>query len=129
MPRTDVGDIRDSDHFEIALNRVWRDHRGLSDRVLAGSVAVESSDLIDPHQSRHTVLAARLASLSEIEEDAGRSINAMARSKSSSDEPEQPRVFECATRQGVMKPIVIAATSPLRAHCTGSCYRIRSDVL
>jgi len=67
---------------------------------------MEGLDLVDSHDPRDTVLAAGLTRFTQIEEDARRTVDAMARRVGFADQGEQPLIFLCAIRERMTQPFV-----------------------
>ena len=61
------------------------------------------------HQSRDAMLATGLASFTQIEEDARRAVDAVARDERRTNQPKQSGVLLRAIRDGLQQPLVIAA--------------------
>jgi len=73
FPCTDVGNIGNPSLIrladsEVALQNVWNELRGLRSCMVSRSIPAHRSNLVDAHKPHHTMLAARLPSLAEIEE-------------------------------------------------------------
>jgi hypothetical protein len=73
-------------------------------------------------QPRDAVLAARLSGFTQIEEDAGRAVDAVARNERRPNQAKQPRVLLSAIRDWLQQPVVISA----RGHLENATHHLHA---
>lgn len=100
-----LGDI------EIALQNVRKEIGGLCCRMLPRAIATCGANLVDAHETRHAMLAARLSGLTEIEEDARRAVDAVAGDERCPDQPEESCVLLSSRRDRLTQLGVVPTRS------------------
>src|SRR5712671_4794168 len=125
LPGANVRNIRNPSlvrarDVEIALEDVRYQLRRLGCRAVPGSISSDCSNLVNAHQSHHTVLAAGLSGLPKVEEYSGCSVDPVTRCERRADQPQEPNVLEGSLTDRLLKPGVVTARSHLQhpAHLT-----------
>jgi hypothetical protein len=72
-------------------------------------IAIERPDVVYPHEARHAMLAAGLASFPEIQEDPTGAVHTMTGLERGSDQSEQSFVLSSSIGNWVLSPLVEGA--------------------
>jgi hypothetical protein len=118
LPSTNVGNICDPNairfsHGELPLEHIWNQHRRLANSNPSCSIAVQRAQAILAHQAFDSVFTTSLASLTQIQKRARRTIDTVAGDKGSTNQSQQPGVLLGTIRNRVFEPFVIAARRDL----------------
>lgn len=105
----DPGGVRSLDG-ETSSQRIGRQEGGAASGIPGDAVAVESFQVIGPHNPRDTMFAAGLARFSQIEKDSRGTVDAVARRVRRTDEAEQSLILHRSIREGFMQPGIEPAT-------------------
>src|SRR5581483_9883225 len=119
LPGPNVGDIRDPGRIrlgscEIPLQDIRYRGGRRAPRGAPHSIATYSPNFGDPHQSRHAMLAAGLSSLTKVEKDPRRAINAVACCKRSADQAKKPCILSRSIRDRLLQPRIVTAGGDLK---------------
>src|SRR5690606_24840692 len=118
LPRADIGDVRHPRVVglrggELSLQEV-RDQDGrLADGPATDAIAVQGTQVRLTHQTGNAVFAAGLAGFTQVEENARRAIDPVARDERSPYQPQQAGVLLSAIRNWLQQPSVVAGRSDL----------------
>src|SRR5690606_15776806 len=98
---------------ELSLQEV-RDQDGrLADGPATDAIAVQGTQVRLTHQTGNAVFAAGLAGFTQVEENARRAIDPVARDERSPYQPQQAGVLLSAIRNWLQQPSVVAGRSDL----------------
>ena len=128
LPRPNIGDIghprgvwpRGS---ELPLQEIRDEERRLADSPAPNAIPMQRAHIVLAHQASDTMLTAGFSRLSQIEEDAGSAINAMARDERCANQSKQSGVFLIVVRNRLLQPKVVAADRhPRTRHIIWTLY-------
>jgi len=81
---------------------------------------MKCAQVVHAHKARDTMLAAGLARLTQVQEDARRAIDTLARNEGGADQAKEPGVLLRALRDRLPEPVVV----PARSHVENPAHRI-----
>ena len=129
LPCPDVRDVGDPSrvwprHGELPLEDIGDQGRRLANVLAPGAIAVQGAQVVLAHQPLDAMLAAGFSRFAQIEKDARRALDPVARSKRRPDQPQQPHVLLGAIRQRLLEPGVVAA----RRHVEYAAHRLDAEL-
>jgi hypothetical protein len=93
---------------ELSLQQIRNWHHGLAHSDPPRSIAMLGAKSVLAHQPFKSMLAAGLASLSQIQNHARCAMDAVIFNKGRANHAQQPRVLFGSVRYGVLEPLVVA---------------------
>ena len=93
----------------MPLQKIRDQERRLADSRAPNAIPMQRAQIVLAHQPSDTMLTAGFSGLSQIEEDAGSAINAMARDERCANQSKESGVFLIVVRNRSLQPKVVAA--------------------
>jgi len=114
LPRADVRDIRDPRAIRLAdselpFQQIGYQYRRFADAGSASAIAVQGAQTVLAHQAFDSVLAASFSGFAQIQKDARRPVDAVARDERGADHSQKSNVLLGTMRKRMPEPFVIPA--------------------